>query len=161
MSRALSIAILLLATTYASAADRFARDSEQITVATTGRIIKIDARSKTLKVRGADVQSASSCIVSQNFRLMVASLRQRMGVTLPGGITIAFPGRGRNPNASKTPDEPKSTLDEYTVITTKDTVYQDGADSIRFEDFKNGETISIHGSLNGSTVTASRIAKWL
>ena len=37
---------------------------------------------------------------------------------------------------------------------------EDGGDSIRLEDFKAGETISIHGSLTGTTLTASRIAKW-
>jgi hypothetical protein len=51
-------------------------------------------------------------------------------------------------------------LDEYTVVTTDDTVFQDGADPIRFEDFKNGETISIHGLFRGATLKASRVAKW-
>lgn len=50
--------------------------------------------------------------------------------------------------------------DEYTVVTTGDTVFQDGADAIKFEDFKSGETISIHGVLKGTTLTASRLAKW-
>jgi len=31
------------------------------------------------------------------------------------------------------------------VATTNETVFQDGADPIRFEDFKIGETISVHG----------------
>jgi hypothetical protein len=39
-------------------------------------------------------------------------------------------------------------------------VFQDGGDVIRFEDFKTGETISIHGVLEGKTIVASRIAKW-
>ena len=82
-----------------------------------------------------------------------------MGVTLPGGITIALPGRGKSP--SKPPQETVNTLEEYTVVVTRDTVIQDGADSIRLEDFKTGETISIHGALNGTVLTASRIAKWL
>ena len=51
-------------------------------------------------------------------------------------------------------------LDEYTVAATRDTVFQDHADSIRFEDFKNCETISIHGVFKGATLTALRIAKW-
>jgi hypothetical protein len=49
---------------------------------------------------------------------------------------------------------------EYTVVTTGDTVFQDGVDAIRFEDFKSGETISIHGVLKGTTLTAFRLAKW-
>jgi hypothetical protein len=51
-------------------------------------------------------------------------------------------------------------LDEYTVLTTSDTLFQDGSDSIAFEDFKTGETISIHGELKGTILTASRLAKW-
>ena len=50
--------------------------------------------------------------------------------------------------------------DQYTVVTTGDTLFQDGTDAIRFEDFKRGETISIHGMLKGMTFTASRLAKW-
>jgi hypothetical protein len=142
-----------------SAADRFARDPEQITVATTGRIMKIDLKSKTLKVRGSDAQSLSVRNVSQNLSQLVQGVKQRMGVTLPGGITIALPGRGKSP--SKTPQETINTLEEYTVVLTKDTIIQDGAEHIRLEDFKTGETISIHGALNGTVLTASRIAKWL
>jgi uncharacterized protein DUF5666 len=159
MNRTLSLAIVLTFALCANAADRFARDPEQITVATTGRIIKVDWKAKTLRVRGSDGQLPSVRVVSQNFSQMMTGLKQRIGVTLPGGITIAFPGRTKNPVPAKT-DENKNNLEEYTVVTTDDTIYQDGADSIRFEDFKNGEMISIHGSLNGSTLTATRIAKW-
>jgi hypothetical protein len=48
----------------------------------------------------------------------------------------------------------------FTVVTTSDTVFQDGADPLRFDDFKAGEMISIHGVLKGSTLVASRVAKW-
>jgi hypothetical protein len=142
-----------------SAADRFARDPEQVTVATTGRIMKIDLKGKTLKVRGADAQSLSVRNVSQNLSQMMQGLKQHIGVTLPGGITIALPGRGKA--ASKSPQETVNTLEEYTVVLTKDTVFQDGGETLRLEDFKTGETISIHGVLNGTVLTASRIAKWL
>ncbi len=158
MKRILCIASVLLAVMPASATDRFARDPEHISIATTGRIIKIDQKSKTLKVRGSDGQSLSIRAVSQNVSQMMQGLKQHIGVTLPGGITIALPGRGKT--SSKPADETIKNLEEYTVITTKDTMFQDGSDSIRFEDFRNGETISIHGVLSGSTVTASRIAKW-
>jgi len=151
MTRILSIAIVLLATMPASAADRFARDPEKISIATTGRITKIDAKTRTLKVRGADPQSLSIRSVSQNISQMMQGLKQRIGVTLPGGITIAFPGHGR-PAASKPGDGYANDLEEYTVAVTNDTVFADGAESIRFEDFKAGETISIHGVLSGSTV---------
>ena len=88
---------------------------------------------------------------------MMQGLKQRIGVTLPGGITIALPGR-KNP--SKPANNAINNLDEYIVVTTKDTVFQDGGESIRLEDFRTGENISIHGVLSGSQVTASRIAKW-
>jgi hypothetical protein len=62
-------------------------------------------------------------------------------------------------------DQPKrisgfKNTDEYTVIATAHTVFQDGVDRIHFEDFKTGETISIHGLLKGTTLTAFRLAKW-
>ena len=87
-------------------------------------------------------------------------LKQRIGVTLPGGITIALPGRGGK-NPTKPADDTGNNLDEFTVVVTKDTVFQDGGENIRFEDFRNGETISVHGALNGNILTASRIAKWM
>src|SRR5262249_41127883 len=160
MKRILSSAILLLLAMSASAADRFVPDPEQISIATTGRIVKIDTKNKTLKVRGSDGQSLSVRNVSQNLSQMMQGLRQRVGVTLPGGITIAFPGHG-----GKGPSKPAATsintLEEYTVIITNEPVFQDGGDEIRFEDFRTGETISIHGLLNGNILTASRIAKWM
>lgn len=65
-------------------------------------------------------------------------------VMLPGRITLTLPTKGTG----------------YTVITTSQTAFQDGSDPLKFEDFKSGETISIHGVRNGRTLTATRIAKW-
>ena len=92
----------------AIAADRFARDPEQISIATTGRIVKIDAKNKTFKVRGSDGQSLSVRNVSQNVSQMMQGLKQHMGVTLPGGITIALPGRGKEPFKAVAGDEQQS-----------------------------------------------------
>jgi hypothetical protein len=161
MNRILSVAIVLLVAMSASAADRFARDpdTDQISMATTGRIVKIDAKNKTFKVRASDSQSLSIWNVPQSLSQMLQGLKQRIGVTLPGGITIALPGRGGK-IASKPAQTPRNNVEEYTVVVTENTVFQDGADSINFDDFRTGETVSIHGVLNGSTLTASRIAKW-
>src|SRR5262245_31634566 len=148
MNRILSSAIFLLLAMSASAADRFARDPEQISIATTGRIVKIDLKNKILKVRGSDGQSLSVRNVHQNLSQMMVGLKQRIGVMLPGGITIALPGR-----TAKVPSKPAediNNLEEYTVVVTSDTVLQDGADYIEFGEFRTGETISIHGSLNGT-----------
>jgi archaeosine-15-forming tRNA-guanine transglycosylase len=157
MNRLLPLALVFLVTLSAGAADQFARDPEQISIATTGRIVKIDTRNKTLKVRASDASSLSIRGLSQNFSQMMQGLKH-IGVTLPGGITISLPGRTRS--VQKATDPKETNPDEYTVVTTDDTVYQDGSDTLRFEDFKNGEVISVHGVLNGSTLTASRIAKW-
>ena len=155
MNRILSIALLLLAAMSATAADRFAPNPEQTSIATTGRILRIDLKNKTLKVRGADSQTQSV----RNIAQMMQGIKQRIGFTLPGGIAIGLPGRnGKSP--SKPAADAVNTLDEYTVVINKDTVIQDGGDTIRLEDFKAGETISIHGVLSGTTLTASRIAKW-
>jgi Domain of unknown function (DUF5666) len=158
MNRILCIAIILAGALTASAADRFARDPEHISIATTGRIIKIDQKNKTLRVRGSDGQTLSFKAVSSNISQMMQGIKQKIGVTLPGGITIALPGRTKN--SSKPADNSANNLEEYTVVTNNDTTFEDGSDSIRFEDFKNGESVSIHGVLTGSKVTASRIAKW-
>ena len=161
MNRILSIAIVFLAAISANGADRFAREPEGIQISTTGRIVKIDFKNKTIRMRGSDGQAISVHNVTQNISLWMQGVKQRVGgVTLPGGITIALPGRnGKNP-PPKTTTEPTNNLEEYTVVITKDTVFQDGSDSVRLEDFRAGEVISIRGALDGSILTASRIAKW-
>jgi hypothetical protein len=158
MNRLFLFATFFLLALSAGAADRFARDPEQISMATTARILKIDAKNKTFKVRGSDAQNLSGRSVAFNLSQVMQGLKQRIGVTLPGGITIALPGR--NKTAVKPSDPKAAELDEYTVAVTNDTVFQDGGDSVRFDDFKTGEVISIHGVLTGNTITASRIAKW-
>ncbi len=161
MNRILSIAVVLLLTASAFATDRFSRDPEQMSIATTGRVIKIDAKNKTMKVRGSEGPAVRNALPPD----MKESLWQRIGVKMPnmkmpGGITISLPGRTTKAPTAKPAPDATTCLNEYTVVTNNDTVFQDGIDSLRFEDFKTGETISIHGLLSGSTLTASRIAKW-
>jgi len=160
MNRIVSSAIFLLLAMSASAADRFARDPEQISLATTGRIVKIDLKSKTLRVRVSDGQSLSVRNVHTNLSQMMVGLKQKIAVTLPGGITIALPGRnGKSP--SKPENEKVNGSEEYIVVVTKDTIFQDGSDYIELEDFRPGETVSLHGSLKDNILTATRIAKWM
>jgi hypothetical protein len=142
--------------------DRFAPDPTEITIATTGKVVKIDIKNRTLKVRGAEPASLSLRGVSQNFAQVMQGLKERIGVVLPGGISITLPGRSKNPprTTKDTPQSKSEDLQEYIVAITSSTVFQDGGDVIRFEDFKTGETISIHGVLEGKTIVASRIAKW-
>jgi len=157
MNRILTTAVFLLAAMSAAATDRDLRSSEEISIATTGRILRIDLKNKIFKVRGSDNQSIRSV---SSMPEMKQSLWQRIGVNLPGGITIALPGARTAKNPPKAGGT-SNNLDEYTVLFSNDTVFQDGGDSIRVEDFKVGETISIHGILHGNTLTASRIAKWM
>jgi len=156
MNRMMALLIVLAAVVPASASDRFSRDPEKISISTTGRIIKVDAKNKTFRVRGSDGQALSIRNVSQNFSQLMQGLKQHIGVTLPGGITIALPGR----KSAAKPADDTTNLEEYTVAATKETIYQDGIDYINFDDFKNGDVISIHGTLTGSTLVASRVAKW-
>src|SRR5262249_7124572 len=142
MNRILPIAVVVLLAASAFATDRFNRDPEQISIATTGRILKIDAKNRTLKVRGSDGAAPRSVPEVRE------SLWQRIGVKMPGvkvpgGITILLPGRTTKSSTGK-PASDVNNYSEYTVVTTNDTVFQDGIDSIRFEDFKTGETVSIH-----------------
>ncbi len=92
-------------------------------IATTGRIISINARERTMRVSG----------------LLPVRIDRGDQLKCTSSVKCA---------------------DEYTVVTTGDAIFQDGADAIRFEDFKSGETISIHGVLKGMTLMASRLAKW-
>src|SRR5215831_18254924 len=140
MIRMLSIAAVLFFTASVNAADRFSPDPEQLSIATTGRIVKLDLKNRTLRVRGSDAQAgAAASQPVQN-----SSLWQRLGLNLPRGIRIDLPGlNGKRP--SKPAANAEHNLDDYTVIITNDTVIQDGADPIRLDDFKAGETISIRG----------------
>ena len=151
-----TIAVFLLGGMSAAAADRDFRTPEQISIATTGRIVRIDLKNKIFKVRGSDNQAIRSLASTPE---MKQSLRQRFAVTLPGGISLGLPGRMPKPSAKPAGDSANN-LEEYTVVFSNTTVFQDGGDAIRVEDFKVGETISIHGVLHGNTLTASRIAKW-
>jgi hypothetical protein len=157
MKRFLSIAVVVLFAASAFATDRFNQNPEQMALATTGRIIRIDLKSGTLKVRGAESQP------SKNAPEIKESLWQRIGVKMPnvrmpGRIAIALPGRAAK-NSSKTVSETINP-NEFLVVTTDDTLFQDGSDPLQLEDFRVGETVSIHGVLNGTTLKASRIAKW-
>jgi hypothetical protein len=155
MKRFLSIVVLVLFAASAFATDRFNISPEQMALATTGRIIRIDLKSGTLRVRGAESQAP------KNVPEIKESLWQRIGVRMPsvrmpGLIAIALPGR-----TSKISPKPDTiNPNEFLVVTTDDTLFQDGSDPLQLDDFHVGETISIHGVLNGTTLKASRIAKW-
>jgi hypothetical protein len=107
MNRIIFVVVVLLASIAANASDRFSSAPSHTLISTTGRIVKMDTNSRTMRIRPSHFN-----------------------------------------------------LGEYTLATTSDTAFQDGADCIRFEDFNNGETISIRGILNGTILTASRVAKW-
>ena len=147
----LLLILFLLATVFAKAADRQRLAPDGTFIATTGRIMMIDLKNKTLRVRASDDQ------LTQNFLLAKQSDTSPV-ITFPGGATIRFPqrtGRHPSPAGSTTPN-----LNQYMVVITGKTVIQDGAEPMRLEDFTIGETISIHGWYAGNTLTASRMAKW-
>lgn len=159
MNRILSVAIVLPVAIPLFARNRASHKPEEMFIATTGRIMAIDDQAKTMKVRGSE--DFATCKLDE----MSWNHRQRIEVTtvrikVPVSITTAFTQTTGKRNQSKSTSSRVSSLDEYTVATTRDTVFQDHADSIRFEDFKNCETISIHGLFKGTTLTALRIAKW-
>jgi hypothetical protein len=114
MNRIVSLVVVLLVAISLFATDRVSR--KPMFIATTGRIIKINAKARTMIVQGS------------------------------AGLAV------------RTSDV--ACRDEYTVVTSSDTIFQDGGDSIRFDDFKNNDMISIQGLLTGTTLTASRVAKW-
>jgi hypothetical protein len=147
----LLLILFLLSTVFAKAADRQRLAPDGTFIATTGRIMMIDLKNKTLRVRASDDQ------FTQRFLLAKQGDTSTV-ITFPRGATIRFPqrtGRHPSPAGSTTPN-----LNQYMVVITSKTVIQDGAEPMRLEDFTIGETISIHGWYAGNTLTASRIAKW-
>jgi hypothetical protein len=152
----LTAAMGLLAATSAFSSNSFIREHPARMIATTARIIRINAKNRTLVVSGSDGPAVRHIAVQKESPLPRIAV-QLPGVTFPGGIMIPLPvGNPKPPQSTPTIEH----LDEYTVLTTGDTLFQDGSDSIEFEDFKTGETISIHGELKGTILTASRLAKW-
>ena len=147
----LLLVLFLLAAVFAKAADRQRLAPDGTFIATTGRIMMIDLKNKTLRVRASDDQ------FTQRFLLAKQGDTSTV-ITFPRGATIRFPQRtGRHPSAA---GSTAPNLNQYMVVITGKTVIQDGAEPMRLEDFTIGETISIHGWYAGNTLTASRIAKW-
>src|SRR5437867_2887370 len=147
----LMLVLFLLSGVFAKAADRHRLVPDGMFIATTGRIMMIDLKNRTLRVRGSDDQFIE--------KFLLAKQRDSsLVITFPGGTTVSFPQRTtRHPSgASSTTPNPN----EYTVVITGKTVLQDGAENLRLEDFTVGETISIHGWCAGNTLTAARIAEW-
>jgi hypothetical protein len=158
MRRILTVAAGLLAATSVFSSNSFTREHPAQMIATTARIIRIIAKNRTLVVSGSE-GAAIHHMVAQKETLWPRIAVQLPGITFPRGITFPLPGgNARAPQPTSTPNIEH--LDEYTILTTSDTLFQDGSDSIQFEDFKTGETISIHGELKGTILTASRLAKW-
>ena len=146
----LAISLLIAAALLAADQDRFT--GAGMSLATTGRIVTIDLQNRMLRVRGSDNEPAPQYVHTR--RHLSTSV-----ITFPGGLSIHIPLRVcRNPVSKTSTGVPN--LDEYTVIITSKTLIQDGADPIRLEDFTEGETVSIHGVLNGNILTASRFSKW-
>jgi hypothetical protein len=156
MNRIVSVVVVLLVAISLFATDRFSR--EPMFIATTGRIIKINAQARTMIIRGSEGLAVRNLSETEETSSQAIGVKLP-GIIVPGGITITLPGRTGKPPQSKSTSEAAS-RDEYTVVTSNDTVFQDGGDSIRFDDFKNNDSISIHGLLKGTTLTASRVAKW-
>ena len=143
MNRFIPVAIGLLVAVSVFASDKFNTDHEQFSIATTGRVVRINAKTRTMTIRSSDAAPTAPAASVPLLKLP--------RIMFSGGIVITLPT-----SFSK----PAGCLNEYTLVTTNETVFQDGADPIRFDDFKAGETVSIHGVLNGAVLTASRLAKW-
>jgi hypothetical protein len=143
--------LVALSTAFSAAAsdgDRPAGDG--MFIATTGRIVNIDLKNRVLRVRGNDSKPA------RNFAQARSHVSSSV-ITLPGGLRIHIPMRVERPSKT-TAGTPN--LDEYTVVITGKTLIQDGGEPISLEDFREGETVSIHGVFNGNILTASRLSKW-
>jgi hypothetical protein len=149
MRRFMPVAVVLLAAISVFATDRFS-SAREVSIATTGRIVRINAKSRSMTVRSSEAPSERDLsLETTSWQWIGPNLPE---ITLRGGIAINLPRLANKPSGNRTI--------EYTVVTTSETTFQDGATSIQLEDFKTGETVSIHGVLNGTVLTASRLAKW-
>jgi hypothetical protein len=150
MRRFMPVAVVLLAAISVFATDRFST-AREMPIATTGRIVRINPKSRSMTIRGSDAPSERDLPLGEKRSWQRIGINLP-GMTFPGGIAINLPRPSNRPSANS--------RNEYTVLTTSETTFQDGATAIQFEDFKTGETVSIHGVLSGATLTASRLAKW-
>src|SRR5690348_2992519 len=125
----LMLAISLSTAILATAADRNRLAGDGMFLATTGRIVSIDLKTRMLRVRGSDNEPALNFAQAKPHTSSPA-------ITLPGGLSIHIPVRvDRNPSktTAMTPN-----LDEYTVVITSKTLIRDGGEPIQLEDFAEG-----------------------
>jgi len=157
MTRIISVASLLVAiSVFATGIN--GKHQGQTSIATTGRIIKINAQARTMMVRSSEDPGVPNVPAEETSRQRLGV--KMTGILVPGGITIALPGTTVTAPRPEPTSDVANGLNAYTVVTTSRTVFEDGADSINFDDFTNGETISIHGLFKGTILIASRLAKW-
>src|SRR2546426_6993132 len=86
LASSLVLVLFLFAAVFARAADRHRLAPDGTFIATTGRIMMIDLKNKTLRVRGSDDQFI------ENF-LQAKQRDSSLVITFPGGATISFPQR--------------------------------------------------------------------
>src|SRR5436309_15960523 len=106
----LMLVLFLLSGVFAKAADRHRLVPDGMFIATTGRIMMIDLKNKTLRVRASDDQ------FTQNFMLAKQGDTSPV-ITFPLGATIRFPqrtGRHPSPAGSTTP-----TLHQSLIVMTR------------------------------------------
>jgi hypothetical protein len=158
MYRTVSVVVASLVALSVFATDKVTGNSGSLSIATTARIVRIDRKARTMRVRSSERSPSTGHLLIEELSGQRIEFKLPE-IVMPGGITIALPGTGTTLPSKPVPDS-AANIEEYNVVTTSGTLFQDGADPIRFDDFTAGETISIHGVLKGTVLTASRLAKW-
>jgi hypothetical protein len=150
------VALFILVALYASAAYGDGEKSERIQIATTAFITRIDLKNNLFKVR------SSTRLAQPNVRIPTRQERNRgwSAVILPTGVTIRLPVSADKEPVNKNAEDVLNSGTEYIVTLTEATVLSDGYQPIKLENFEIGERISIHGTFNGTNLTATRISKW-
>src|SRR5579862_1348369 len=128
MNRILSLTTVFLVAMPMFANGRPCRQAGPMFIATTGRIIKIDTEARTILVRGSEGSVRTLQSAEQHSWQHTGV---KTGIILPGGIKIGLPGKTNVPPPKSTSGIPS--LDQYTVVTTNDTLFRDGGDSLQFE----------------------------
>jgi hypothetical protein len=143
------VALFILVALSASVVYGDGEKSERIQIATTAFITRIDIKNNLFKVR------SSTKLAEPNERN-----RGWIAVILPTGVTIRLPMNANREPVHKNVEDALNNGTEYIVTLTEATVLSDGYQPIKLENFEIGERISIHGTFNGTNLTATRISKW-
>jgi hypothetical protein len=123
------------------------KDTDRAQLVTTGEIIKLDAKKKTLQVKELVQPTANGRDGASQRRRnggYGGGRRRNGGVGFPGGGSGRYPGGGTS-GGGATPQ-----AKEYKIWVTKDTVLKLADTDIEFKDLHVGDRVTVSGFPKGN-----------